>query len=575
MGTASQAIDGTPANQGPTGRLFLLFLVLAGILATIAALVWQTTERLEEEADWVTHTQEVETRTETVLATMGTVQSDAVVYAMNGAPSRAADFAASSLRLDEQLQALATLVSDNPEQQARVHAFGDALHERRDLLARLVAARQSSNAPQELPDLPISRARSIGEQILATEDSLFAQRRVRAHASAVTTRILTVVAAALSIVFIALAFWLIRRTMRQQSEQQDRTLEANAQLKTALEEARRLGESMQQLAHFGELLQSCRDIEEVRRGAQQMLPSLLQGLGGRLALLNPSQNLLAIGAHWGTHGLIAESVFPPEDCWALRRGQAYPPAGTDAAFTCKHVHFPNPDFPDARYLCLPLAAQGVVIGVLTIDGMRAIDAHARQLATALSEQLALSLANMRLQDTLRVQSIRDPLTGLFNRRYLEVSMERELLRAARRDQPLAVLMLDLDHFKRFNDSHGHDAGDALLAQFAEVLRRNTRNEDIVSRYGGEEFTVILLEADEETARQRAEVIRTATSQMSVSHRGKQLEHVTVSIGCAVFPRDGEKADELLRRADVALYASKRNGRNRVTSAPEATDIPAE
>ena len=230
------------------------------------------------------------------------------------------------------------------------------------------------------------------------------------------------------------------------------------------------------------------------------------------------------------------------------------------------MQWPNPDFPDSSYFCIPLTAQGEVIGVLTIDGMRAIDPLERRLGIAASEQLALSLANIRLQDTLRTQSVRDPLTGLFNRRYLEVSYERELLRATRRSLPLSVLMLDIDHFKRFNDSHGHDAGDALLAQFAEVLKRSIRNEDFACRYGGEEFTVVLHETDEDAARERAESIRIATSEMSVAHRHVQLEHVTVSIGYAVFPRDGRTADELLRRADAALYAAKRSGRNRVASA---------
>ncbi|MEO7478248.1 MAG: sensor domain-containing diguanylate cyclase, partial [Lysobacteraceae bacterium] len=432
--------------------------------------------------------------------------------------------------------------------------------------AEAIAERQAGNTLPNLPTTGAVSARRIADAIITVEAQLLDQRRESLAITASITRTLTTAAIVLSIVFLMLAFWLIHRTHKRQLAQQRTLRDANMQLQDTLAESRRLSESMQRLARFGEMLQSCRDMNEIRHGVQEALTELLPGLGGRLALLNPSQNLLAIGAHWGTHGLIAESVFPPEDCWALRRGQAYPLPGTNSGFVCKHVHWPNPDFPESTYFCVPLTAQGEVIGVLTIDGLRAIDQLERRLGIAASEQLALSLANIRLQDTLRTQSIRDPLTGLFNRRYLEVSFERELLRATRRTLPLAVLMLDLDHFKRFNDSHGHEAGDAVLAQFAEVLKRATRSEDIACRYGGEEFTIVLQEADETIARERAELIRTMTSEMSVSHRQAQLEHVTVSIGYAVFPRDGTTADDLLRRADTALYAAKRSGRNRVASA---------
>ncbi|MEO8741791.1 MAG: GGDEF domain-containing protein, partial [Lysobacteraceae bacterium] len=449
---------------------------------------------------------------------------------------------------------------------ARALALADAVQERRDLLTKAVAARQIGNTMPSLPTTGAASARRIADAIITVEAQLLDQHRESLGATASITRTLTTAAIVLSIIFLVLAFWLIDRTHKRQLEQQRTLRDANMQLQDTLVESRRLSESMQRLARFGEMLQSCRDMDEIRHGVQEALAELLPGLGGRLALLNPSQNLLAIGAHWGTHGLIAESVFPPEDCWALRRGQAYPLSGTNSGFVCKHVHWPNPDFPESTYFCVPLTAQGEVIGVLTIDGLRAIDQLERRLGIAASEQLALSLANIRLQDTLRTQSIRDPLTGLFNRRYLEVSFERELLRATRRTLPLAVLMLDLDHFKRFNDSHGHEAGDAVLAQFAEVLKRATRSEDIACRYGGEEFTIVLQEADESIARERAELIRTMTSEMSVSHRQEQLEHVTVSIGYAVFPRDGTTADDLLRRADTALYAAKRSGRNRVASA---------
>jgi diguanylate cyclase (GGDEF)-like protein len=417
-----------------------------------------------------------------------------------------------------------------------------------------------------MPDIGLAKIRGLSAGILAEENRLLNERNLDSARSALITRSIAAAALLVSLLALALAYWLVLRSHREELRARAGLNEANLRLNQSLADARDMSETMSKLATFGELLHGCQTLDEVREGIGKSLGGLLPQLGGRMALINPSQNLASIGAHWGRHGLLAESVFAPEDCWALRRGQAYPLAGTTPSFSCKHVQWPNPDSPGAGYLCVPLAAHNEMIGVLTFDGERAPTADERRIALAAAEQLSLALANLRLKETLRTQSIRDPLTGLFNRRYLEVSLERELQRSARRSQTLAVLMLDIDHFKRFNDSHGHEAGDALLAQFAEVLKRAARSEDIACRYGGEEFTVILLEADAATAQRRAETIRQATADMSVTYRQQQLPHVTVSIGVAIYPRDAQTPADLLHRADTALYLAKAAGRNRVASA---------
>ncbi|HEX7370730.1 MAG TPA: GGDEF domain-containing protein, partial [Rhodanobacteraceae bacterium] len=184
------------------------------------------------------------------------------------------------------------------------------------------------------------------------------------------------------------------------------------------------------------------------------------------------------------------------------------------------------------------------------------------------DQLALALGNLQLQATLRTQSIRDPLTNLFNRRYLEASLPRELLRAERRDGGLSVLMFDLDHFKRYNDTQGHDAGDALLSAFGALLAQCCRGEDMPCRFGGEEFTLVLTDANHAQARERAEAIRKATAELVVHYRAGMLPAATVSIGVASFPEHGSTPEALLRMADQALYRAKHTGRNRVASASD-------
>jgi diguanylate cyclase (GGDEF)-like protein/PAS domain S-box-containing protein len=175
---------------------------------------------------------------------------------------------------------------------------------------------------------------------------------------------------------------------------------------------------------------------------------------------------------------------------------------------------------------------------------------------------ALFEANLRLQQ----ESIRDPLTGLYNRRYLEETMEREIRRAARAKHSLSVLMLDLDLFKKFNDSYGHDAGDTVLREAASLFIKSVRAEDIVCRYGGEEFVIILPMADIKIAQSRAERIRAKLHNLPVLHHGQSLGAVTVSVGVAALPQHGNSCKELLNAADGALYRAKGEGRDRVVVA---------
>jgi len=183
------------------------------------------------------------------------------------------------------------------------------------------------------------------------------------------------------------------------------------------------------------------------------------------------------------------------------------------------------------------------------------------------------VANIRLRQALRNQSIRDPLTGLYNRRYLEEMLERETRRAVRSEQGLGVLMLDLDHFKKFNDTYGHDAGDTVLRETASFLLKSVRAEDIVCRFGGEEFLVILPQANLKVSQARAERIRSKLRELTVLHQGQPLGMVTVSVGVAELPRHGTTPKELIEAADAALYRAKKAGRDRVMVAepvPQAT-----
>ena len=218
------------------------------------------------------------------------------------------------------------------------------------------------------------------------------------------------------------------------------------------------------------------------------------------------------------------------------------------------------------YLCMPLVAQGEAIGVfhVMLGSTDPAQSESKQsLALRVSDHLGLALAKIKLQEALQHLSVRDPLTGLFNRRYLEESIERELIRAQRQGKEVGVIMVDIDHFKRFNDTFGHDGGDALLRQLGKFFQRHVRGSDIACRYGGEVFTLILPEASLKVTQQRAEKIKETVKELRVHQGQKVLDPITLSLGVALFPVHGTNPRALLQAADVALYRAKETGRDRV------------
>jgi diguanylate cyclase (GGDEF)-like protein len=319
---------------------------------------------------------------------------------------------------------------------------------------------------------------------------------------------------------------------------------------------------LRELGRYAGLLQGCRNIPEALDITRVTLTKLLPQVAGTVYLVRASQDYAEAETGWGQHLAPAHALLLPQECWALRRAQPHFVNDIHGGTACSHVEQPTAEVVVAT-ACLPLSAQNLSLGFVYLSAPGPGPIERVDIATAAAEQLSLALGNLRLQETLRQQSIRDALTGLFNRRYLEESLPRELARCERRQLPLALLMLDLDHFKAFNDAHGHDGGDTLLAAFGRLLQVSCRSEDIPCRYGGEEFTLILPEADLDIAMQRAQEIRHAVEAMSVTHLQRAIGGITVSIGIALFPLHASKGTELKRLADAALYRAKRNGRNRI------------
>jgi diguanylate cyclase (GGDEF)-like protein len=214
---------------------------------------------------------------------------------------------------------------------------------------------------------------------------------------------------------------------------------------------------------------------------------------------------------------------------------------------------------------LHIRSESTALSETEQDGA-SLTASKQQIAIAMADSIVLALANLKLRIFLREQSIRDPLTGLFNRRYLEETLEREFNRAVRMQRPVGVIMLDLDHFKRFNDTHGHEAGDILLRKLGSFLKQHLRGGDIACRYGGEEFALVLPEVSLENVRLRAEELRDGIKHLNVEHNGKTLAALSMSLGIAMFPEHGATSQRVLNAADGALYEAKHKGRDRIVVA---------
>lgn len=358
------------------------------------------------------------------------------------------------------------------------------------------------------------------------------------------------------------------------SAQRDHDIQM-ASAKTAIEklnlERETMARELSQLGRYGNLLHGCTDLAEILQVSQQLLAQLLPGSAGTIYPLIDGEGLAEATHLWGIHIGNTKMQAHHRDCWAMQRKRIHLSHSDAPGSACAHIELPD-GMDTLSSACIPLTAQGESLGWLYLSTSGHGSFPKLSVAIAAAEQLALALANLKLRQHLRDLSVRDPLTGLFNRRYLTESLGREMTRCKRRKLPLSVMLLDLDHFKIFNDTLGHPAGDTLLVAFANLLQKSVRNEDIACRLGGEEFILIMPEMDEGIAIRRANELLDATRTLEVFHDGQLLPQITTSIGIAVFPDHSTEADQLISSSDNALYAAKNAGRDRYAIAEKTVII---
>lgn len=319
------------------------------------------------------------------------------------------------------------------------------------------------------------------------------------------------------------------------------------------------------LKNANEMLQECRNEEEVYRSVHIIMKKAFPTTSGSLFRLGYEGQRLEIVADWNCTSDNVGRNYPYDACFAMRRGSAYIFDGGENTLPCPHL---DGDGTNLSF-CLPITAYGDTFGILHVQHeMVAEEQRARMVAVVedIVEYIANRLANLRLRIRLQQQSIRDPLTGLFNRRYMDEILRQEESRAIRNESQVGIIMLDVDHFKKFNDNYGHEAGDEILRVLGKILHHHFRESDVVCRYGGEEFIVIMPDITLEQCLEKAEQLRLVVEAGAYIFFDSEKLNITLSAGVALFPLHGEGICAVLRLADDALYQAKQDGRNRIVGA---------
>lgn len=342
------------------------------------------------------------------------------------------------------------------------------------------------------------------------------------------------------------------------------------ELQRSHNELTQYNQEMSLVNQLNSYLQVCRSMDEtypvISFYAEQIFPKC----SGALYLFNEQKSLVEAMATWGKEPLQSTPIILPDDCWALRQGREHASLADDNRMACKHLKDGK-----ANYICEPIIAQGEMLGIIHIEFDNVIEQDPEQqnflqsrqrLIKITADNLALSLVSLKLREALKAQSVRDPMTSLFNRRYMEESLEREIHRCNREKKGLGIIMIDIDHFKKFNDNYGHDAGDLVLTNVAQHLVEHFRTSDIICRYGGEELIVIMPATDKQHVVSRAEKLCKSISELTIDFHGKPLPTITASFGVSHKKDNIEEAAKLIKSADIALYKAKDNGRNQVVVA---------
>lgn len=572
----------------------VIFIVALSLMVSGGLYAYQQIQRLINANNLVVHTHQVIDKLNSTFLYIILSEKQQQLYFKSNNPYYLANFQHAVITTKQNISDLKKLTENNPEQALKVEEL--------DILTKnylITEAEITQLFHTEGKDAAIQSTLTSTNQnstdevknkihaIKNSELSLLYERNTQALKGAMRSNVTLISVACLAVVLLMLSFVLLRLQLKERLRAEHRRKEAESQLNsiiqlqltneklaTGVKELEKRYQEISLLNDMTENLQSCLTAEEAYSPIKSFCQQVLPFSNGIVYFMHASHTYLELGLSWG-NTTIKDFTFAPDDCWALRRNQTHIVENPALSVICGHAE--SSQGKTQSYVCIPLMAHNETLGLLYLElsadqtthaDHDLLNEHQRLLLVTTAEHISLALANIRLRETLRFLSVRDPLTGLYNRRYLEETLTREFQRAERNRVNVAMVMIDVDHFKRFNDTYGHDAGDYVLKNIAKLFQDLTRGSDVVCRFGGEEFLIVLYDTSYPTAIKYAENLRRAVTQMDLHYNDKTLGAISISIGLSVFPDDGIKSQSLIEAADHALYRAKKEGRNRVVTVSE-------
>jgi diguanylate cyclase (GGDEF)-like protein len=561
--TSSIAVRNAPLT--PSRVIPLLFLCALGAIAFTCVggfVVYTNTQHMIETGNWLDHSHNVLTSLQMESQRLDHVDYDMQLYEANGNPSELRAARAAALSLHAGVLSLEHLLRDNASQTHNVEELDTKAQE-------LSQALEGPKTLVAIPEHEIQDCRAVMSALQEGERNLLRQRSDELQKGRDRSLLSGAGFLGFSLfVLIVLFAFSLRDAFRRRSFERQLSV-TNDQLEATVEELERRGQEAILLKDARDELQLCVTSKDALGCAVRHFEELVPGSSGATILINNSRSMLEIAATWNDPSALVDS-FDMDACCGLRAGRLRWRRPGQSELHCSHFSGTPPE----DYACIPLAAQGDTLGFvyLSCPTREIADLASRRMpfVQEMVELASMTIAGLNLRSKLESQSIRDGLTSLFNRHFMEIALERELHRATRRHVSLAVMMLDVDHFKIFNDTYGHEAGDVVLRTVAQCFQQSVRSEDIVCRYGGEEFVIILPEINEELALERANTLRRNVNGLRLKFKGEPLRPITISIGLAMFPNPARDTADLLRKADQALYDAKHAGRDRIHVAKEVS-----
>lgn len=549
-----------PVRHSNRALVLVAVAALGALLLRSAGglMVYSNAQQMMATSAWIDRSQRILTHLQMDSRNLDRIDSSSRLYLLTKDSGYLRSAQSSALELSGGMGELRRLVSGDASQ------LGHAQH-LQACIERLVNVVDS--LPRQSVE-PTPQVLACGQQVSLMQQeqqNLLGQRQAEVAPRSFRWLALEIAYVAISLLLVLALLGFLTWGILRRRRFEDTLSEANARLESAVHELRVRAEESELLTAARDELQLCVDPAQAYQCATSYCERLLPGTSGALLVINNSRQTVELAASWNSPPALLDS-FPLDSCCGLRSGRRRWRRPGQFDVDCGHFLGRAPD----SYLCVPLSAHSDTLGFVYIECPTAEVLHAvgvrEKPLLELLEFASMSIAGLNLRMRLENQSIRDSLTGLFNRHFMQIALDRELRRAARQQSSLAVLMLDIDHFKQFNDTCGHEAGDAILREVGETFRQAVRAEDIVCRYGGEEFVIILPEISTEAALHCAETLRGKISEIRMRPPGDGLREITVSIGVAMYPQSAEELDQILRAADRALYEAKHRGRNTVVLA---------